>query len=259
MKQLHRLIVTSATYRQSAVERSELADRDPYNSWVARQNRLRVEAELVRDMALAASGLLNAAIGGPSVRPPQPTGVADLTYNNSAKWVESQGADRYRRGMYVWFQRTSPYPSLVGFDAPESSLASTRRERSNTPLQALTLLNDVVFVECAQHLGRRMMKETFVNGTDPSRATEMRIQFAFETALARKPNSEELAALRQLHDDAFALSHSNLALAQKLIGESPDASVTAGDAAADDQRAHTAACVAVARAIINLDEFITRE
>jgi mono/diheme cytochrome c family protein len=258
MKHLHRLIVTSATYRQSAVARPELADRDPYNRWLARQNRLRIEAELVRDMALAASGLLNPAIGGPSIRPPQPPGISDLTYANSAKWEESVGADRYRRGMYIWFQRTSPYPSLVGFDAPESSLACTRRERSNTPLQALTLLNDVVFVECAQHLGRRMM-ETPTDVADPSHATEMRIHSAFENALTRKPSTDELATLRQLYDDTCELCRANPTLAQKLISKTVEGAGPADGAVSGDQQLHAAACVAVARAIINLDEFITRE
>ena len=162
MKRLHRLIVTSATYRQSAVARPELVDRDPYNTWLARQNRIRMEAEIVRDLALSASGQLNRTVGGPSVRPPQPPGLFDVAYagpTGFAKWEESKGADRYRRGMYIWFQRISPYPSLMAFDSPEMNLTCTRRERSNTPLQSLTLLNDVVFVECAQALGRRMMTE----------------------------------------------------------------------------------------------------
>ena len=110
-----------------------------------------MEAEIVRDLALSASGLLNPTIGGPSIRPPQPPGIAALTYAGSAKWVESEGADRYRRGLYVWFQRTSPYPSMVTFDAPEATLSCTRRDRSDTPLQSLTLLNDVVFVESSAH------------------------------------------------------------------------------------------------------------
>src|SRR5205085_7765623 len=111
------------------------------------------------DVALASSGLLNRTIGGPSVRPPQPEGISDLTYAGSVKWVESKGPDRYRRGMYIWFQRTSPYPMLMTFDSPDSNVCIVRRERSNTPLQALTLLNDTVFVECAQALGRRLGTE----------------------------------------------------------------------------------------------------
>jgi hypothetical protein len=258
MKHLHRLIVTSATYRQSAAARPELADRDPYNTWLSRQNRLRVEAELVRDAALAASGLLNPTIGGPSVRPPQPAGISDLTYANSAKWTESTGPDRYRRGLYIWFQRTSPYPSLVGFDAPESILACTRRERSNTPLQALTLLNDVVFVECAQRLGQRMMAAT-TTIADPNLAADERIQYAFEVAVSRQPTAEELPPLRQLYDAALEQFRADPTLARKMTSEPPPADGKAEEAAVDQRLAETAACVAVARAVINLDEFITRE
>ena len=111
---------------------------------------MRLEAEILRDEALASSGLLVRTIGGPSVRPPQPTGISELTYAGSARWVESVGPDRYRRGIYTWFQRTSPYPMLTTFDAPDANLCCVRRDRTNTPLQALTLLNDTVFVECAR-------------------------------------------------------------------------------------------------------------
>src|SRR5207245_6816814 len=120
----------------------ELAGKDPLNILLARQTRYRLEAELLRDTALASSGLLVRTLGGPSVRPPQPAGISELTYAGSAKWVESSGPDRYRRALYTWFQRTSPYPMLTTFDGPESILCCVRRERSNTPLQALTLLND---------------------------------------------------------------------------------------------------------------------
>src|SRR5207245_6932346 len=135
----------------------ELRDRDPLNVLLARQSRLRLEAEVVRDVSLAASGLLAPHVSGPSVRPPQPAGISDLTYAGSAKWPESGGADRYRRGMDTWFQRTSPYPMLMTFDSPDSNVCTVRRERSNTPLQALTLLNDPVFVECARGLARRVL------------------------------------------------------------------------------------------------------
>ena len=160
MKRMIRLIVLSATYRQSSQPRPELIVRDPRNTWLARQNRFRLEAEVLRDVYLAASGLLTPTIGGPSVHPRQPAGISELTYAGSARWVESTGPDRYRRGLYTWFQRTSPYPMLMTFDAPDSNVTCTRRDRSNTPLQALTLLNDPVFHECAQALGRRMMNES---------------------------------------------------------------------------------------------------
>jgi hypothetical protein len=243
MKHLHKLIVTSATYRQSAAARPELVDRDPYNTWLAKQNRLRVESEIVRDLALSVSGLLSPTIGGPSIRPPQPPGISDLTYAGSAKWVESTGGDRYRRGLYVWFQRTSPFPSMVTFDAPEANLTCTRRERSNTPLQALTLLNDVVFVESAQALGRRM---TSVR-SDGASTVEARIQHAFLWCLSRQPSARELKVLTKLYNDALKVYEQDPAAIRKIVGDSPLVTPQA------------AACVAVARAILNLDEFLTRE
>ncbi len=132
-KRLIREIVTSATYRQSSAVRPDLQERDPTNTLLARQNRFRPDAETVRDLFLTASGLLSSAVGGPSVHPPQPPGISELTYASSAKWVESQGADRYRRGLYIWFQRTSPYPMLLTFDAPDANVCAVKRERSQLP------------------------------------------------------------------------------------------------------------------------------
>ena len=159
MKRMVREIVTSATYRQSSNARPELEQRDPDNTLLARQKRLRLPAELVRDEALYAADLLDLRIGGRSVKPPQPKGVAELSYANSVKWEESTGADRYRRGLYIHFQRTTPYPQLMNFDAPNSDLSCTRRERTDTPLQALNLLNDPVFFEAAQGLAFRVMRD----------------------------------------------------------------------------------------------------
>ncbi len=242
LKALHRLIVTSATYRQSSQERPELAARDPLNILLARQSRQRVEAEVVRDLALACSGLLSRTIGGPSVRPPQPAGISDLTYAGSARWVESTGPDRYRRGLYTWFQRTSPYPMLMTFDAPDSNVCVVRRERSNTPLQALTLLNDAVFVECAQALGRRIAAEQ--PGSPPAR-----IRHAFLLCLGREPSRAEAERLTQLYEELLQSCRARPEEAAKLAGKEP-----AGGSVAE-----TAAWVALARAILNLDEFVTRE
>jgi hypothetical protein len=209
-----------------------------------------VESEIVRDLALSVSGLLNPTIGGPSIRPPQPPGISDLTYAGSAKWVESTGADRYRRGLYVWFQRTSPFPSMVTFDAPEANLSCTRRERSNTPLQALTLLNDVVFVECAQALGKRMMEAaSSESATDNADA---RIRQAFLWCVSREPSKRESKVLKRLYDDAFKLCHDDPTAVEKIIGKTEKTPPPTSSA-------ETAACVAVARAILNLDEFLTRE
>src|SRR5205814_1778050 len=174
----------------------------------------RLEAEVIRDNALAASGLLHRSIGGPSVRPPQPPGISELTYANAAKWVESKGYDRYRRGLYTWFQRTSPYPMLLTFDAPDSNVCAARRERSNTPLQALTLLNDAVFVECARAFGRRILAET------PGQGTEARIRHAYTLGLARGPSPEESSVLLALHSQALASCRAHPDDAAKLAGPS---------------------------------------
>src|SRR5262249_9247195 len=199
MKAIHKLIVCSATYRQSSAYRPELASKDPLNILLARQTRYRLEAELLRDTALASSGLLVRTVGGPSVRPPQPAGISELTYAGSARWVESTGPDRYRRGLYTWFQRTSPYPMLMTFDAPDGIVCTARRERTNTPLQALTTLNDTVFVECAQALGRRMAQQM-------SGPPEDRIRQAFRLCVAREPGSDELAVLCRLHAELLQSS-----------------------------------------------------
>jgi hypothetical protein len=212
LKQLHRKIVTSATYKQSSMVTPELAQRDPENVLLARQSRIRLSAELIRDSALAASGLLNREIGGPSIRPAQPKGIAELGYGNSVKWNESPGADRYRRGLYIHYQRTTPYPQLANFDAPDSNVSCTRRRRSNTALQALNLLNDPVFFEAAQALGNRIERS---GGMD-------RLDQAFQLTLGRRPTAGERQRL--------------MAYVEK-----------GGD------------WTGIARILLNLDEFVTRE
>jgi hypothetical protein len=243
VKRMVRLIVQSATYRQSSAPRRELAERDPKNILVARQNRFRLEAEVIRDVSLAASGLFTPTVGGPSVRPKQPAGISELTYAGSARWVESTGPDRYRRGLYTWFQRTSPYPMLMTFDAPDSNVTCTRRDRSNTPLQALTLLNDPVFHECAQGLGRRIMKE------QPGDSAA-RLKLAFELCAARPPSDTEFSSLNQLFGEFRVLAEGDRAAAEKLVGVPKPADIDLAD---------PAAAVALARVLLNLDEFVTRE
>jgi hypothetical protein len=243
VKSLIRRIVNSATYRQSSRPRAELFERDPKNVLLARQNRFRVEAEILRDLYLASSGLLTPKVGGPSVRPKQPAGISELTYASSAKWVESTGPDRYRRGLYTWFQRTSPYPMLMTFDAPESNVTCTRRERSNTPLQALTLLNDPVFHECAQALGRRMMRE------EPADVAA-RLKRGFAICVSRPPTEPELGRLMQLFGSFHQAAAGDPSTAAQLAGEPKPADAELIDAAAT---------VAIARILLNLDETVTRE
>jgi hypothetical protein len=211
---------------------------------LARQARLRLEAELMRDSALAASGLLNRTVGGPSIRPPQPAGISELTYANSAKWVETTGPDRYKRGLYIWFQRTSPYPMLTAFDAPDSNVCVVRRDRSNTPLQALTLLNDAVFVEAAQALGKRVLTES-KDATDAERITR-----TFRLCFGRAPLPAEAERLAKLLDRFRALTAEDPVGAAKLLGAHKPDGVPAPEAAA---------WVALARTLMNLDEFVTRE
>ncbi|MBA4016101.1 MAG: hypothetical protein C0483_02825 [Pirellula sp.] len=253
-KAMIRLIVDSAAYRQTSAMRSDLEARDPLNVLVARQSRFRVEAEEVRDAALAASGLLHRAIGGPGIRPPQPAYVASISRNTG--WETSTGPDLYRRGMYIVFRRATPYPMLLTFDAPDSTQACTRRERSNSPLQALTLLNDPVFVECAQHLGRQLAEGS-------SRTVEARITEGFHRCLGRDPQQMELDRLRSYYLGEVGRFLADPGAA-KSLASSPAAITAKGTVShstkkTDEEIASTAAWIATARVLMNLDEFITRE
>jgi mono/diheme cytochrome c family protein len=218
-KHIHRLILNSATYRQSSNIRPDLATIDPNNYLLARQTRVRLDAEIIRDVGLSASGLLADKIGGPSVFPPQPDGVMTMG-QNKREWKVSEGADRYRRGLYTYFWRATPYPSLTVFDAPDALSACTRRIRSNTPLQSLTLLNDHAQYEFAEALARRLIRE--------GKSTDARLQLAFEYCLCRPPTAAEQARLHQL-------------------------------LAACSSEPETESWTTVARVLLNLDETITRE
>ena len=233
-KEIIRLIVNSRTYRQASRVREELGEIDPLNYLLARQNRYRLEGEVIRDLFLDASGLLNEAVGGPSIRPPLPPGVRELGYANSVKWQESEGDEKYRRGCYIFFQRTVPYPMLMTFDSPDSNVTCTRRERSNTPLQSLTLLNSPVFFECAVKLG----SEYSAKGDMKDRE---RIAELFRRCVGRVPTSSETKILLDLLGD-----YRNLA--------------TAADAEEQTEMSpEVRAWVGVARIVMNLDEFMTRE
>ncbi|MFO1046060.1 MAG: DUF1549 and DUF1553 domain-containing protein [Planctomycetaceae bacterium] len=188
-KRMHRLIITSATYRQSSAPRPDLAARDPNNVLLARQSSLRIPAEAVRDSGLAVSGLLSDKLGGPSVYPPQNERVTMEAFGSNA-WKPSSGEDRYRRGLYTFIQRTSPFAQSIIFDAPVPLELCTRRDRSNSPLQALTLLNDPVFAEMAKALGERLMR-------DAGLSVEDRIRVSIRTTLGRNADGAEVARLKQ--------------------------------------------------------------
>jgi hypothetical protein len=242
MKAMHRLIVTSATYRQTSNTRPELASVDPRNRLLSRQNRLRLEGEVVRDVALAASGLFVPKIGGPSVFPPQPDGVFAFT-QVQREWKVSAGPDRYRRGLYTYFWRSAPHPALMAFDSPDSTSTCTRRNRSNTPLQALTLLNDRAFFEFAQGLAARVLTEC--RGDDSER-----VRHAFRLCVARNPSEKEQQRLMSLLSQLQESLASDAAEARRLAPTALPSGVTPGQAAA---------WTLVARVLLNVDEFITRE
>lgn len=242
IKRILRLIVCSATYRQSSRMRTEYQEKDPLNHLLSRQNRLRLPAESIRDSALTASGLLSEKVGGPSVFPPQPEGVFDLTQVNKG-WKVSEGEDRYRRAIYTYLWRSSPYPGLTVFDFPEANVTCTRRNRSNTPLQALTLANDQVFIELSRGMAERVIKE---GGPDDS----AKIDWIYRRALSRLPESEERGRLEGFVRESRNLFERDEPSAVELLGG------TAGDPATLVERA---VWTNVCRAVMNLDEFITRE
>jgi mono/diheme cytochrome c family protein len=241
-KALIKRIVMSATYRQSSRQRPELQELDPQNHWLARQNRLRVEGEIVRDLSLDVAGLLTKKIGGPSVFPPLPPGIAELSYAGNFKWTVSTGDDRYRRGMYTFFKRTAPHPNLTMFDCPDANLTCVERRTSNTPLQALTSLNNETFAETARAFARRLLGE--------SASDERRLELGFRLCVARPPRDVERQALAGLLNESrqWYLAHTDSA--RQLVAAAPAPGVAIDE---------NAAWIATARILLNLDEFITRE
>jgi len=244
MKALHKLIVTSAVYRQSSAVPPALVERDPYNRLLARGSRVRMEAEMVRDATLAASGLLSRKIGGPSVFPPQPDGIWDIPYSNE-KWIPSEGEDRYRRGLYVFVRRSATYPSLITFDATSREQCTVRRVRTNTPLQALTTLNDEAFFEAARALAARVLRETPAPVSNERRAT-----YGFRLAVTRTPGPDEIERIVASYTRQL----------ERFRAE-PDAAArtVAGYAVGGVETAEQAAWTLVANALLNLDEALTRQ
>jgi hypothetical protein len=252
VRKLVTLIVTSATYRQSSAVTRELFARDPENRLLARGPRFRLQAEFLRDQALAISGLLNDEVGGKSVSPYQPAGLWEelMSRADGANWTaqtytQSHGKDLYRRTMYTFWKRTCPPPSLATLDAPDREVCVVRRSRTNTPLQALVLMNDPTFVEASRKLAERIMKEGGPTADD-------RIAFAFKLATARTPHEKETAVLKRVYESQHARFTKDKPAAKKLlkVGESPwDEKLDPID---------VASWAMVANAILNLDEVVSR-
>jgi hypothetical protein len=240
-KAVHRLIVTSATYRQASHYREDIAVVDPANVLLGRQNRLRLDAEIIRDAVLCASGKMVETIGGPSVHPPQPEGVYAFTQNRKT-WKTASGPDRYRRAMYTMFYRSAPYPMLTTFDAPDFQSVCTRRVRSNTPLQALTMANDEAITELSKWLAIRLMSNAVTD--------QERVDYGFRIAYARSPSA---------HEEQLLLSY--LSERRAYYADETEAAEVLSRAvkSPDNAPVECAAWISVARVLMNTDEFITRE
>ena len=254
-KQLIKTIVMSDVYQRSSAHRPELAEIDPTNKLLYRQNRFRVEAEIIRDLYLAASGLLDPRIGGPSVFPPLPAGIANVSYANNFKWGNSDWnsrpdrpsgvapkADVHRRGMYTFFKRTAAHPNLVTFDCPDSNTTCVNRGSSNTPLQALQTLNNNVFLDASRAMADLLLSSDHLK-TDKQRLVEL-----FRRCTGRPPTDVEMQILQQLLQDASVY-----------YTTSPKDAIVLAKAENEEAAATQAAWIAVSRTVLNLDEFITRE
>jgi hypothetical protein len=239
------LIVTSATYRQSSRVPPELRRRDPANRLLARGPRFRLPAETIRDQALAVAGLLSDKLYGPSVRPPRPALGLRAAFGGSTDWETSTGQDRYRRGLYTRWRRTTPYPSLTTFDAPSREFCTVRRVRTNTPLQALVTMNDPVYVEAAQALARQIVAEGGTTAAD-------RAAYGFRRCLSRPPSEDELRRLVSLQEDVHGgfqdRPEQAAAMATDPLGAAPPGA----------DGAELAAWTVVANVLLNLDEFLAR-
>lgn len=238
-KKMLKLIVMSATYQQSSAVTAELRERDPLNVLLTRGPRFRLDAEMLRDSALVASGLLSEKIGGPSVYPPQPPGVSSEGAYGPLEWKTSEGPDRYRRGLYTFAKRTAPYAMTATFDGPSGEACLARRDRSNTPLQSLTSLNDTVFMECARALGQMAIK---AEGDEA-----MRVEFLFRRCLSRPPSNDERSKLLQFYQTQLARFESGELKAAEFMEASEGALLN-----------EQAAWATVARVLLNLDETITK-
>jgi len=245
VKRLLKEMVMSATYRQDSKVTPQQLEKDPNNKYYARAPRVRLSAEQVRDQALAASGLLSGRVFGPSVMPWQPKGIW-LSPWNGQDWQKSKGEDQYRRALYTYWKRTAPYPSMISFDGPAREVCTARRIRTNTPLQALTLLNDSVYLDASRHLAYNMERAGFAKDLRKAQAA-LAIREGYATLLFHPIGDTSLAALQQLYETAYARFSKDEEKTREMVGM---------------ENAHnnpsTAALVVVANAILNLDEVITK-
>jgi hypothetical protein len=244
LKQFVRLLVTSAAYRQASKVTPDMVQRDPDNRLLARGPRFRLSAETIRDQALAVAGLLSPKMYGPPVKPPQPSLGLTAAFGGSTDWETSKGEDRYRRALYTTWRRSSPYPSMATFDAPNREVCTLRRTRSNTPLQALVTLNDPVYVEAAQSLARR------ISASGPTVADKARS--GFRLCLARSPSDDELTRLVHLYESARATFSKDPDKAKKLATE------PLGPAPKEADTVELAAWTVVSNVLLNLDEMLMK-
>ena len=246
MRRIHKLIVMSATYRQSSRVTPAAQAADAPNKWHARAPRLRMSAEMVRDNALTISGLLSTKMHGPPVYPPQPGGIWRHVGRNAPKYVAATDEDRFRRGVYVVWRRGAPYVSFTNFDAPDRGACVVRRPRTNTPLQALTLLNDQAYVEMAMAFAHRI--------TEINEATvDSRIQFAYRSALSREARAAEINYLKPLLTRRLAYFQKNPKAATDLVNN-----VKGWKAPQGADPTELAAWFYLANILLNLDETITK-
>jgi hypothetical protein len=244
IKGLLKTMVTSATYQQSSRVSSELLALDPENRLLARGPRFRLSAEMIRDQAMFVSGLLAEKMHGPPVKPPQPRMGVSAAFGSGIDWETSPGADRYRRGLYTTWRRSNPYPSMATFDAPNREVCTVRRERSNTPLQALVTLNDPVYMEAAQSLARRLVAAE-------EDAAE-RVRHGFRLSIARPPSAVELESLLRLQERTRARFAEEPEKARQVAG-------LTGDSSPDGtEPAELAAWTMVANVLLNLDELLMK-
>jgi hypothetical protein len=246
MKHIHKLMVMSATFQQSPRQSPELTRRDPANLLLARGPRFRLPAESIRDNALAISGLLSTKMHGPPIMPYQPDGLWRAVGRNQPIWKTATDENRFRRGVYVVWKRGAPYPSFVNFDAPDRAACTVQRPRTNTPLQALTLLNDPAYAEMAFALAQRML-------TEPTEDTlEARLTHGFKLCVSREPNPKELEILGKLHESEKAKLKANPTLAETRLKN-----LLPRLLAKDVDRVEAAAWFAIANVLLNLDETVS--